>query len=304
MLQARVASVTSNLLARRQARGEMDVVADLAAPLPVAVIADLLGIPIESHDDLKRWSDALVSMSGAAGSVNPDAKGEVEEFNAYLQGIVDERRLRPTGDLISSLAAAALDGVRLADADVVGLCTILLVAGNVTTTHLIANTVRCLDRYPDALQLLRREPSLIPGAVEEVARYLSPVQSSWGRVIRSGTTLGGHRLAPGERITVDIGSANRDRLVFPSPDRFDPRRDPNPHLGFGHGTHFCLGATLARLEATTAVHLMIERLTGDWWVPDEDIELQPPPVYLFGPRRLPLRWGARVRQSTLPTPST
>jgi cytochrome P450 len=256
----------------------------------VIVIADLLGIPAERRADLRRWSDAVVGAAGA-GPTHAEANLEVGALTSYFAELIEERRRRPGDDLVSALATAQPETERLAKADLVGLCVLLLVPGNVTTRHLIANGVLCLDHEPALLERLRREPELLPAVVEEVLRYLSPVQSLPARTVRTATTLGSRPLAAGERVAVSIGSANRDPLVFQDAGRFDVGRDPNPHFAFGRGVHFCLGAPLARLEARVVLGLMLERLTHGWRVPDVLIEVEPPPAFLFGPRRLPLCRG-------------
>src|SRR4029453_13793699 len=254
LLQPRVAAIARQLLERVEARGEMDVVADLAAPLPVIVIAELLGIPPERHGDFKRWSDAVVVTPGQG----------MAALAGYFAEVVQERRRRPGDDLISTLLAAELDGERLGERELLDLCALLLVGGDPTTTNPLANRVLCLDPPPGALARRGQEPGLLPSAVEEVLRYLSPVQHTHPRLARVPTTLGGHRIAAGEGVL--------------------------PCFGFGHGAHFCLGAPLARLEARVALGLMVRRLAGEWHVPDVPIDVPPHPAVLFGPRRLPLTW--------------
>jgi cytochrome P450 len=290
LLERRVAAVAEELLAGMDGAREMDVVADLAAPLPVIVIAELLGVPADRRDDFRCWSDAVVGAAGA-GPRHTQATLEVGALTSYFAELIEERRRRPGDDLVSALVTAEPDPERLAKPELVGLCVLLLVAGNVTARHLISNGVLCLDHEPALPERLRREPGLLPAAVEEVLRYLSPVQSSPARTVGTATVLDGRPLAAGERVAVSIGSANRDSLVFHDAGRFDVGRHPSPHLAFGRGIHFCLGAPLARLEARVVLGLMVERLTHGWRVPDVLIEVEPPPAFLFGPRRLPLCRG-------------
>jgi cytochrome P450 len=292
-LEPRIASIVADLLDRAPSRGALDIVADLAVPLPVTVISEMLGIPAHRSDDFKRWSDAFViAEGGPPGPRPPELLREVDAMRAYLREAIEERRRHPGEDLIGRLVAAEMDNGRLTGDEVLAFCTLLLVAGNVTTTNLIANSVLCFDRFPEALDLVRSRPQLLPGAIEEVLRYLPPIQQSTPRLAREDVVLGGRHIARNSLVLPVMASANRDDLVFTEPDRFDVSRDPNPHLGFGHGVHFCLGAPLARLEARVALSVMLERLDGAWQVPERVIEIEPPPTFLLGPRRLSVTWGS------------
>jgi cytochrome P450 len=290
-MEPRIAAIVTDLLDQVQPRGEMDVVADLGVPLPIVVIAEMLGIPAQRRDDFKRWSDAfIVAEAGPPGPRPPEVARETDALRAYLRETIAERRGTPGDDLIRRLTTADLDGRRLTDEEIVAFCTLLLVAGNVTTTNLVANSVLCFDRFPEALELLRRRPELLPSAIEEVLRYLPPVQQSSPRVTRDGVELGDQRIPRHSLVFPVMASANRDERVFWDPDRFDIERDPNPHLGFGHGVHFCLGAPLARMETRVALSAMLERLPGAWRVPGQTVEMEPPPTFLLGPRQLQMTW--------------
>jgi cytochrome P450 len=303
----RIRSIADELLDRVVAKGEMDVVADLAYPLPVTVIAELLGIPTERQDDFRRWADAAIAaiggreadadISGPGGDEpfkGPDPQSEIgkalEEMYAYLGQIVEERRREPRNDLVSNLVGAELDGTRLGLNELIGFCGLLLSAGHNTTAQLISNAVLCLDENPGVLARLRQDETLLPGAIEEVLRYLAPAQAMV-RFARKDAVLGGQHIAAGASVFPWMGSANRDDAEFLEPDRFDIERQPNRHLGFGWGIHFCLGAALARAEGRIALTAMMERLQGGWSVADEPLE-RIPWFFMFGVRRLPMAWGA------------
>lgn len=290
-MEPRIKEITDGLLDQVAAKGEMDVIQDLAAPLPVTVIAELLGIPTELREDFKRWSDALVS--GDEGMTEEQWQAlsqEVGSMFGYFSQVLEERRAHPQNDLVSALLAAEVDGQHLSDMELLGFCGLLLVAGNETTTNLIGNLILCLDENPGTVERLRANRALVPGAVEEALRYYSPVKTMI-RFATTETTIGDQRIEAGQLILPWFSSANRDEAEFPDADRFDIEREPNRHLGFGRGIHFCLGAPLARLEVKTALNAMLDRLPGKWRVADAPLE----PIksfIVFGTKNLPLSWGA------------
>jgi cytochrome P450 len=289
-MESRIKEITNELIEQVAAKGEMDAIRDLAYPLPVTVIAELLGIPTELRDDFKRWSDALVA--GDEETTDEERQALFEEIGGmfgYFSQVLEERRAHPQGDLVSALLTAEVDGEHLNDMELLGFCGLLLVAGNETTTNLIGNLILCLDENPGVVERLRANRALVPGAIEEALRYYAPIKTMT-RYATTETTLGGQRIEAGQLVLPWFSSANRDEAEFPDADRFNIEREPNRHLGFGRGIHFCLGAPLARLEVKTALNTMLDRLPGEWHV--ADVPLEPIKSFIvFGTKNLPLTWG-------------
>lgn len=277
-LAPRIEQITAGLLDRAGQDGRLDIVGDLSYPLPVTVIAELLGIPAADRERFKYWSDVIVGAGSGYGSVQRD-------MVAYFREVIAWRRREPGDDLISALLAAEIDGERLSEFDLLGFCILLLVAGNETTTNLISNAILCFDEHPEGWQALRGDRSLLPSAIEEVLRYRSPVKSMF-RVALSDTPIGDQHVRAGQTVVAWIGSANRDEDRFPDAERFDIRRRPNRHLGFGHGIHACLGAPLARLEARIALDALLERYIDIQVAPDARLEVTDSSI-VFGVRHLP-----------------
>ena len=290
-LAPRIEEIAQELLDEVSEKGEADIVHDFAAPLPVTVIAELLGIPIVDRARFKRWSDAIVS--GGAGVMD---HGEAErEMSEYFLWTIEQHRENPQNDLISALLAAEIDGERLSLRDLLGFGVLLLIAGNETTTNLIGNAILCFDEQPDVYAELRGNPALLPLAIEEVLRYRSPVQSMF-RTVAKDTRLGGKDLRVGQAVLAYIGSANHDEAQFPNADRFEIRRQPNRHIAFGHGIHFCLGAPLARLESKIGLSAILERLPNLTRV--LDVPLVPiESNVVYGVRNLPVRFSATPRRA-------
>lgn len=281
-LSDRIAQITQELLDAVKAAGTMDVVADLAFPLPAKIIAEMLGVPAEDWDIFRRW--ALFSGGG-----NQDAREQAErppqqmrqEMSSYFLRLLEARRREPREDLITALSVAQIDGERLSEQELVSFCFLLLAAGQETTKNLIANTILCLTDHPDALARLQQEPGLMPTAIEEVLRYLPPVWFLMRRTTQE-VELGGQRIPAEQTILTWTASANRDSAQFSEPERFLIEREPNRHFAFGHGIHFCVGAPLARLEARIALPMMLEQLRDLKRAPGVPIPIRTGLVFVIG----------------------
>jgi cytochrome P450 len=239
--------------------GRFDVVRDLAIPLPVTIIAEMLGIDADRHADFKRWSDEMIAGSSGSrrASFAPILKA-MGELIAYMRRVADVRRREPRDDLISAMVDPR-HGEVLDDGMLGQFVIVLLVAGNETTTNLIGNTVNALLDQPKMIDRVLSQPELMTGLIEEGLRYDSPLQYVFRRATRD-CEIGGTRVPQGASITLLIGSANRDERQFEDPDRLDPTRKVKGHLAFGFGIHFCLGASLARLEARAAFEALLPEL--------------------------------------------
>jgi cytochrome P450 len=288
-LGPRISELTDELLDPVAGAGAADLIDQLAYPLPVIVIAELMGIPAADRDRFKQWSDVIVSQTrpGADETGHMAAHREMAE---YFTGMIEQRRRRPGNDLISGLLAAEIDGQKLSVIELLGFCALLLVAGNETTTNLIGNAVLCFTEAPGTAERLIAEPALLPQAIEEVLRYRSPVQSMY-RISAVDTTLRGVPIPAGSPIVAWIGSANRDGEQFPRPEVFDVGRSPNRHLAFGQGIHFCLGAPLARLESRIALQAVLSRLPGLAVDPEAQLERMESTI-VYGVKQLPVSWQA------------
>src|SRR5712691_11856234 len=258
-LSDRITQITQELLDEVRLQGKMDIVSDIAFPLPAKVIAELLGVPSEDWNIFQRW--ARVGGSDPATSRQADGHSMQVEMFDYFSALLEERRRTPREDLISSLSMAEVDGERLSQSELVSFCTLLLAAGQETTKNLIANATVCLTDHPDTMERLIHEPALMHTAVEEILRYLPPVWFLF-RQTKSDVELAGQHIPANQAVLAWTASANRDPARFPDPNRFDIEREPNRHLAFGHGIHFCVGAPLARLEAKIALPMMLQQLRG------------------------------------------
>ena len=260
-LRPHIQEIVDELLDAVQGKRELDVIWDLGYPLPVIVIAELLGVPSGHREQFKHWSDGIVGTLGspfAAPEVQQRAFQSMTELAAYFRDVIEERRRAPQDDLISALIAAEEQGQALSEEELLATLILLLVAGNETTTNLIGNGTLALLRHPDQLARLRADPSVAESAVEELLRYDSPVQAT-GRVAMEDVEVGGTLVREGQVAFLLLGAANRDPAVFPDPDRLDLTRRDNRHVAFGYGIHFCLGAPLARIEAQVALPSLLAR---------------------------------------------
>lgn len=243
-------------------KGRMDVISDIAAPLPAIVTAEMLGVPTEDHQQLKEWSTDFAEMLGNFQH-NPERVPRVlrtvEQMTAYFRDKVREQRIRPREGLIHSLMTAEIDGDRLSDEEVIANAIVTMVGGQETTTNLIGNGVLTLLRNPDQLEKLRSDLSLIPSAVEELLRYESPSQHT-ARLAPGDVELGGKKIRARQAVIAVMAAGNRDPERFPNPDRLDICRQDNRHLAFGWAAHFCFGAALARIEGQVTFETMLRRI--------------------------------------------
>jgi cytochrome P450 family 109 len=262
-LAPRISEVATELIEAGCRRGGFDAMQDFAYPLPIRIIAEMLGIPVEDQASFRRWSETLTAGprtdAKRGRSFAEERARTLMELHDYLTLQIDLRRRLPGNDLISRLLAAEVDGQRLNETELLEFCRLLLIAGYETTACLIGNGVLALHELPDVAGQLRSDPGLWPGAVEEIVRCFPSVAATM-RVAATEVELAGERIQAGQAVMVLTGSANYDEAVFADPETLDIRRSPNRHLGFGMGAHFCLGAPLARLELRLALSVLLEKL--------------------------------------------
>jgi pimeloyl-[acyl-carrier protein] synthase len=263
-LRSHVRDIARNLIQSAKSTGSMDVIAELAEPLPCIVTAEMLGLPVEDHRQLKLWSQDFAEMLGNFQH-NPDRVPKIlkstDEMTSYFRNKMRKNAIRPDG-LVNSLMNAEIDGDRLSEDEVIANCIVTMVGGQETTTNLIGNGVLALLRNPDQLEKLRANLSLIPSAVEELLRYESPSQHT-GRLAPDDLQMGGKQIRKRQAVMAVMAAANRDPERFPDPDRLDIARQDNKHVAFGWGAHFCFGAPLARIEGQVAFEEML-RLFPKW----------------------------------------
>ncbi len=295
-LEPRMEEIAHQLLDAALAVRQVDLVQALTYPLPVIVIAEMIGVPMDHRDQFKEWSDGLVENLGL-GIMGPEPPEVIErelrlidELRAYFTQLVAERRARPREDLLSGLVAAELEGSRLTFDEMLQMLVLLLVAGNETTTNLIGNAAIELMQHPDQLERLRAHPELMPTAIDEVLRFASPVQVDVRRAART-VEVARHTIAADTNVLLLLGSANRDETVFDRPDTFDIGREDNRHLAFGFGPHYCIGANLARMEAQVAIRVLLQRTKTFRRTDDEKLPLHPSFIFR-GFTRIPVELEA------------
>jgi len=272
-LRPRIQKIVDDLITRAEAVGRMDLIEEFAYPIPVNVICEMLGVPIEDHERFKGWSldiaRGLDSVWLPPESEIPKRSGAARHaIGDYMRGLIAERRASPRGDLLSALIAAEEAGDKLSEDELIATCILLLIAGHETTVNLIGNGTLALLRHPEELRRLRETPRLITSAVEELLRYDGPVQRT-ARITSTEVTIGGRTIGKGEMVMPFIGAADRDPSQFSDPDRLDLGRTDNRHIAFGWGIHFCLGAPLARVEGQIAIDTLVRRLPRLTLVDDE-----------------------------------
>lgn len=289
-----VRRVCRDLIARVKERETFDFVEEIAAPLPLRMIGELLGVREEDEADLLRWSDDLIAATrrDAPEDVAARAQQAFAEYTAYHHQVVADRRASPRDDLVSILVHAEIDGERLDDEALLHETLLILIGGDETTRHVISGGMEALIRHPDQQRLLRDDPTRIPTAVEEMLRWVSPI-ANMNRTATGDQELGGQKIREGDRLLLLYPSANRDAEVFDDPDRFDVERAPNPHLAFGgFGTHFCLGASLARLELRVMFEELLRELPPLSLADDGPLP-RTPSNFIPGIRAMPVAFAAR-----------
>jgi cytochrome P450 len=289
-LEPRIREIVNQLLDDVLDQGTMDIIHDLSIPLPVTVIAEMLGVPPADRPRFKHWSDVVVGLANFEENIDPSVlmNPDVLEMSQYFFNMITERRQAPKDDLISGLLAAHIDDQQLNEIELLGFCALLLVAGNETTTSLLGNAMQVFAERPDAWQELRQKPELLDSAIEELLRFRSPVQSMF-RVAIEDVEVAGTVIPANARVVAWIGSANHDEAQFPDAERFDIARQPNRHLAFGKGIHYCLGAPLARLEARIAMQALLERISTFNIAPGFQPERHPS-LIMLGLRSLPIQF--------------
>ncbi|MFD7910976.1 cytochrome P450 [Streptomyces sp. NPDC059752] len=285
-MRPRIQAITDGLLDAVAPAGRADLVADFALPLPVTVISELLGVPVDERHDFQHWTDRMLRRG--AEPPDPAVVNEAwQHMRAYLTGLVHAKRAQPGDDLLSDLVTARDAQQRLSEAELIAMVFLLLVAGYITTVNLIGTGIATLLAHPDQLELLRCDPDLLPGAIEEFLRYDGPVSPGIARFAREDVEIAGVAVPRGATVLIGSAVADRDPERFPDPDRLDITRQDNAHLAFGHGIHYCLGAPLARLEGQIAIGTALRRLPGLALAADPD-GIRRRPGGLRGPESLPV----------------
>ena len=258
-LDKRIERIADDLISDIERKGTLNLVDDYSFPLPIIVISEMLGIPKEDQAKFRIWSHAVIASPETPEEIKETEK-QLSEFITYLQYLVDIKRKEPKEDLVSALILAESEGHKLSARELYSMIMLLIVAGHETTVNLITNTVLALLENPNQLQLLKDNPKLIDSAIEEGLRYYSPVEVTTARWAAEPFQIHDRTIEKGDMVVIALASANRDETVFENPEVFDITRENNRHIAFGHGSHFCLGAPLARLEAKIAITTLFNRM--------------------------------------------
>ncbi|GAB6459451.1 cytochrome P450 [Bacillus tropicus] len=258
-LDGRIQRIADDLISDIERKGTLNLVDDYSFPLPIIVISEMLGIPKEDQAKFRIWSHAVIASPETPEEIKETEK-QLSEFITYLQYLVDMKRKEPKEDLVSALILAESEGHKLSARELYSMIMLLIVAGHETTVNLITNTVLALLENPNQLQSLKDNPKLIDSAIEEGLRYYSPVEVTTARWAAEPFQIHHQTIQKGDMVIIALASANRDETVFENPEIFDITRENNRHIAFGHGSHFCLGAPLARLEAKIAITTLFNRM--------------------------------------------
>lgn len=293
----KIRSICTGIIDKVSEQGECDFVWDIAAPLPLLLIADMLGFPPEAYDDLLEWSDDMIRGTTATGSpeVIEASHAAGLAFREFQLGVIADRRSKPPqDDLVSTLCYAEIDGESLDDESIVQESLLILIGGDETSRHVMTDGMLALLENPDQRDLLASDPSRVETGVEELLRYVSPIKNM-ARTVTRDLELRGQQLSEGDQVMLFYPSANRDESVFDDPDRLEVTREPNPHLAFGFGPHFCLGASLARLELKVMFSELLRRM------PDLELAGDDPLPYrasnfISGPEAMPVRFTPSPRE--------
>jgi len=287
-LEPGIRRLATRNIERFQEKGRCDFVAEFAGKLPMDVVSQMLGVPEQDRDELRAWADLVLHREEGVATVPPEGIEASGKLLVYFTELLADRRKRPGEDLVSGLLAAELDGARLSDRDLIAFLYLMIIAGNEITTKLLANALYWLDRNPEQREKVMGDPAMVPRWVEETLRYDNSTQLM-ARTATRDFQMYGQAVHDGEKVLLLIGSANRDETVFPHADSFDVQRDTSAHLSFGKGTHFCLGASLARLEARVSLE-EVQRRLPDYAVEEEGL-VRVHSSNVRGFAALPIRFG-------------
>jgi cytochrome P450 len=291
-MRPRIQKIAEDLLDKVMPNGKMELVSEYAFPLPITVIAELLGIPLDNQNQFRIWSNAFVRPALIAEE-QQEAMRLLMEFAMYMQQLVAERRRQPGNDLLSGLIHAEENGDRLDESELFSMLSLLIVAGHETTVSLIGNAILALLQHPETLKEIKENPEIIPSAIEEFLRYDSPVERTLTRFVIEDIELAGQQFKRGDLVIVILGSANRDEAQFPSSSELNIHRKQNVHVAFGKGVHYCLGAPLARLEGEVALRVLFERMPDlELDIPLGELEWRDVPLF-HSLVCLPVRWNIK-----------